>query len=70
MPGQRGDCMLVDYRTMRAGLANMSERVRPILYLAYERPWFFDFGNHIRRIPLDLPLEQYHQVPPAFCVRS
>jgi hypothetical protein len=50
--------MLVDYRTMQAGLANMSERVRPILYLAYERPWFFDFGNHIRRIPLDLPLEQ------------
>jgi len=64
-PVQRGDCMLVDYRTMHAGLANMSERVRPILYLTYERPWFFDYGNHIRRIPLDMPIEQYNQVPPA-----
>jgi Phytanoyl-CoA dioxygenase (PhyH)/SEC-C motif len=60
---QRGDCMLMDYRTMHAGLANMSGRVRPILYLVYERPWFFDYGNHIRRIPLDMPLECYNQAP-------
>jgi len=64
-PVQRGDCMLVDYRTMHAGLANSSDRVRPILYLVYERPWFFDYGNHVRRIPLDMPIEQYNQVSPA-----
>jgi uncharacterized protein YecA (UPF0149 family) len=55
--------MLVDYRTMHAGLANMSDRVRPILYLVYERPWFFDYGNHMRRIPLDMPLERYNAAP-------
>jgi Phytanoyl-CoA dioxygenase (PhyH)/SEC-C motif len=60
---QRGDCMLVDYRTMHAGLPNRSGRARPILYMVYERPWFFDFGNHLKRIPLDMPLEQYDELP-------
>jgi hypothetical protein len=62
-PVRRGDCMLVDYRTMHAGLANTSDRARPILYLVYERPWFFDYGNHTRRIPLDMPLERYNATP-------
>ena len=60
---QRGDCMLVDYRTMHAGLPNMSGRVRPIAYLVYERPWFFDHGNHVGRIPLDMPIELYNELP-------
>jgi Phytanoyl-CoA dioxygenase (PhyH) len=60
---ERGDCLLLDYRTMHSGLPNRSARARPIVYMVYSRPWFFDHGNHRRRIPLDLPLDHYHELP-------
>jgi hypothetical protein len=55
----RGDAMLLDYRTLRAGLPNRSKRARPIVHMVYARRWFFDHGNHVRRIPLDMTLEHY-----------
>jgi Phytanoyl-CoA dioxygenase (PhyH) len=61
---KRGDCLLLDYRTMHSGLANRGTRVRPIVYMVYSRPWFFDHGNHKRRIPLDLPIDSYSELPP------
>jgi len=60
---QRGDCMLLDYRTLHAGLPNAGRQVRPIVYMVYARPWFFDNSNHISRIPLDMSIEQYNQLP-------
>jgi hypothetical protein len=60
---QRGDCLLLDYRTLHAGLPNRSERARPIVYMVYARPWFFDHGNHVRRIPLDMSTEHYEKLP-------
>jgi len=60
---QRGDCVLLDYRTLHAGLANFSQRARPIVYMVYARPWFFDDVNHINRISLDMPLERYEELP-------
>jgi phytanoyl-CoA dioxygenase PhyH len=62
-PLQRGDCMMLDYRTLHAGLANRNGPVRPIVYMVYARPWFFDNANHVKRIPLDMPLERYHELP-------
>ncbi len=59
---QRGDCMLLDYRTMHAGLPNV-RRARPIVYMVYARPWFFDHANHVNRVPLDMPLEHYNKLP-------
>jgi ectoine hydroxylase-related dioxygenase (phytanoyl-CoA dioxygenase family) len=63
LPLQRGDCMLLDYRTLHAGLANRSEWTRPVLYMVYARRWFFDDVNYINRIPLDMPLEHYEELP-------
>jgi ectoine hydroxylase-related dioxygenase (phytanoyl-CoA dioxygenase family) len=60
---QRGDCMMLDYRTLHAGLANRSGKARPIVYMVYARRWFFDDVNYVHRIPLDMPLEQYYQLP-------
>jgi ectoine hydroxylase-related dioxygenase (phytanoyl-CoA dioxygenase family) len=60
---RRGDCVLLDYRTMHAGLANFSQRARPIVYMVYACPWFFDDVNHINRISLDMPLEHYNELP-------
>jgi hypothetical protein len=60
---RRGDCVLLDYRTIHAGLANLSGQPRPIAYMVYACPWFFDDVNHINRISLDMPLDQYEQLP-------
>ena len=54
---QRGDVILMDYRTLHTGLPNRGTRARPILYMVYARPWFFDDVNHMDRIPLDMPPE-------------
>jgi hypothetical protein len=60
---QRGDCLLLDYRTLHAGMPNLSRQPRPIVYMVYARSWFFDDVNHIKRIPLDMPIEDYEKLP-------
>jgi hypothetical protein len=60
---QRGDAILIDYRTLHGGQPNMSQIVRPILYLVYARSWFFDDLNHTHRSPLDMPLETFEALP-------
>jgi hypothetical protein len=62
-PFERGDCILMDYRTLHTGLPNRGTRPRPILYMVYARPWFFDDINHLGRTPLDMPLEVFAQMP-------
>ena len=62
---QRGDLMLLDYRTLHAGLPNASRQARPIVYMVYARPWFFDYNNHVSRVPLDMPIERYNELPAA-----
>jgi len=63
VPLRRGDCMMLDYRTMHAGLANRSSCPRPIVYMVYARPWFFDHSNHLKRVPIDMPIDLYEQYP-------
>jgi len=60
---QRGDCVILDYRTLHLGLPNQSNTVRPILYMVYARTWFFDEVNHEGRTSLDMSLETYHSLP-------
>jgi hypothetical protein len=60
---RRGDLVLLDYRTLHTGLPNASGQARPIVYMVYARPWFFDHNNHVSRIPLDMPLEQFGALP-------
>jgi hypothetical protein len=66
-PMRRGDCIVLDYRTLHAGLPNRSARARPIVYMVYARPWFFDHANHVNRsrIPVDMPIERYDALPPS-----
>ena len=60
---QRGDCILVDYRTLHTGLPNRSAQIRPIIYMTYARTWFFDECNHLGRNPLNMPLQTYEALP-------
>jgi Phytanoyl-CoA dioxygenase (PhyH)/SEC-C motif len=62
-PFKRGDCMLVDYRTLHTGLPNLSARVRPILYMVYARGWFCDDATHFGVDSPDMPLESYNSLP-------
>jgi len=55
--------MMIDYRTLHTGLPNAGRQARPIVYMVYARPWFFDYVNHVARIPLDMPLEHYNKLP-------
>lgn len=58
-----GSCLLTDYRCAHRGRGNRSERVRPILTLIYNRPWFHDFKNYGQQPPLRLPDEAYERMP-------
>jgi hypothetical protein len=62
-PLLRGDCMLLDYRTLHTGLPNQSMRVRPILYVVYARGWFTDEATHFGVNSPDLSLEDYRRLP-------
>jgi hypothetical protein len=63
VPMRRGDCVLVDYRTLHTGLPNLGARVRPILYMVYARGWFCDEATHFGVNSPDMPLEDYNGVP-------
>ena len=61
---RRGDCILIDYRTLHAGLPNLSMIARPILYMVYARPWFFDEFNHRGRPSLDMDIGDFEALAP------
>ena len=58
-----GSCLLTDYRCAHRGRGNRSERVRPILTLIYNRPWFHDFKNYGKQPPLRLGDAAYERLP-------
>ena len=58
-----GSCLLTDYRVGHRGLGNSSDRVRPILTIIYNRPWFRDPVNYLQQPPLRLSQDQYKQIP-------
>ena len=40
LAGSVGDAILFDTRTVHRGMANSGTAKRPILYIAYARPWY------------------------------
>jgi hypothetical protein len=60
---QRGDCLLLDYRTLHTGLPNRSASLRPIACRVYARSWFFDDLNYQGNSSFDLTLEDYRKLP-------
>jgi ectoine hydroxylase-related dioxygenase (phytanoyl-CoA dioxygenase family) len=62
-PIERGDCLMIDYRTLHTGLPNRSARVRPILYMVYARAWFFDDTLFFGTRTVDMSLDDYRKAP-------
>lgn len=44
---QRGDAYLIDYRLAHGGTPNRSAQRRPVAYLVYAQPWYFETINQL-----------------------
>jgi ectoine hydroxylase-related dioxygenase (phytanoyl-CoA dioxygenase family) len=53
---REGSCMLWDFRLKHGGTPNRSALPRPLLYLTYCRPWFFEHLNFGEKNPKQKPL--------------
>lgn len=60
---KRGGCFLMDYRLWHRGLANGSQRPRPILYLIYTREWFTDVRNFKKHARLLVSRDDVETIP-------
>jgi Phytanoyl-CoA dioxygenase (PhyH) len=49
---REGSCALWDFRLFHSGTPNRSTVSRPLLYLMYCRPWFFDHQNYKKQPPI------------------
>jgi hypothetical protein len=58
-----GSCLLMDYRLFHQGTANVSDQIRPMLFLTYHRPWFKDYRNHRSWPFLRISDEDYMKIP-------
>lgn len=61
--GEKGACLLMDYRLSHQGLANRSKQIRPVLSLVYGRPWFRDYANFKKQSRLEISVEDFLQIP-------
>lgn len=62
---QAGGCFLMDYRLWHRGMPNISDRVRPVLYIVYARHWFTDMLNFRSHSRINLRLEDARALPLA-----
>lgn len=60
---KKGDVYFMDYRVIHGGTANRSEDSRPILYIVYSRPWFFDSFNFSDQPAIDITPAQLKSLP-------
>lgn len=60
---RRGSVYLWDYRLLHLGLANHSQRDRPIISLVYSKPWFMDARSFGKELPIYMTQSQYEKIP-------
>ena len=63
---EKGDCLLLDYRTLHAGLENNSSQIRPLMYLIYQRGWFRDIANYGQHEPLVISEAELRKIPQKY----
>lgn len=64
--GPIGSCLLMDYRLTHQGLANRSQRVRPVLSMVYNRSWFRDSANYAKQHPLKMDRQSFDRLPAEY----
>lgn len=69
MPGQDpivpvGSCFLMDYRVQHRGMANKSsDKIRPVITLVFQRPWFRDYVNYDNQDRMIISQQDRDSVP-------
>ncbi|NEO86274.1 MAG: phosphotransferase [Spirulina sp. SIO3F2] len=63
---QRGGCYLMDYQLLHGGTANLSQQVRPILYIVYYRSWFQEVVNYEQQARVLIAPQEYTKIPKAY----
>jgi hypothetical protein len=67
IPSKKGSIVIWDYRIVHGGSANLSEAIRPLLYLVYTRPWFQDHVNFSKEIiPVNMPEDTFNALPEQY----
>lgn len=61
-----GSCYLMDYQLVHGGTANVSNVVRPILYLIYYRSWFREVVNFEKQDRINIASAEYQKVPDRY----
>ncbi len=61
---KRGGCYIFDYRLWHQGTENRTQRERPIVYIAYSRPWFTDIANYGDNVRINLATSDLPAIPP------
>lgn len=61
----RGSCFIMDYRLLHQGLANISAKQRPVLFIVYARAWFTDSKNFHRQARINIGVNEMTRVPMA-----
>lgn len=61
----RGSCFIMDYRLLHQGMANVSDRQRPVLFIVYARSWFTDSKNFHRQARINIGAGEMKTVPLA-----
>ncbi|MGF1458311.1 MAG: phosphotransferase [Leptolyngbyaceae cyanobacterium] len=61
----KGSCYLMDYQLLHGGTPNVSNRVRPLLYITYYRSWFQEAVNYEQQSRMTMSPATYERVPAA-----
>lgn len=63
---ETGSCYLMDYQLLHGGTPNISDRVRPILYMVYYRSWFQEAVNYEKQATIAIAKEEYLKIPEKY----
>jgi Ser/Thr protein kinase RdoA (MazF antagonist) len=58
-----GSCYLMDYQLLHGGTPNVSQQVRPIIYMIYYRSWFQETVNYEKQSRLSITAQEYQKIP-------
>ena len=61
-----GSCYLMDYQLLHGGTPNLSNLVRPILYIAYYRSWFQEAVNYEKQARISITKQEYQKIPEKY----
>jgi ectoine hydroxylase-related dioxygenase (phytanoyl-CoA dioxygenase family) len=61
-----GSCILMDYRLVHKASPNLTNEIRPLLYINYSAIWYFDLDTFKKQTPLKIDDDNFNKVPDEF----